>query len=198
MAESLGNSEKAVLIALLLTDGEITTPDLKRRHGVDLPKKTREKLDAAGLIESHTEKPPYRYRITQRGREKCETLFASGEWPTRPTALLAVVWELFGSVIAYLRWHDARLVDVVLESAIRSTYQELSKKPQDWVRLAKLRPALDGASRDDVDRVLLAMSRTGLVHLSPDSNRKALTEADRAAAIRIGSEPKHLVAIEES
>ena len=33
-----------------------------------------------------------------------------------------------------------------LESLIRAAYQELANGPQDWVRLAKLRPKLDGAS----------------------------------------------------
>ena len=42
------------------------------------------------------------------------------------------------------------------------------------------------------------MSGTGLVHLAQSTNTKALTAADHAAAIRIGSEDKHLVAIEES
>jgi hypothetical protein len=198
MAESLGNPEKAVLIALLLTDGEISTPDLKRRHGVELRKETREKLNKAGLITSHTAKPPHLHQITKDGRAECDRVLTSGEPPTRPNALLAVVWELLGSVTAYLRWHDAQLADVVLESTIRAAYEELSEKPHDWVRLVKLRAKLDGVGKDDVDRVLLAMSRTGLVHLSPDSNRKALTDADRDAAIEIGSEPKHLVLIEES
>ncbi len=198
MAESMGNPEKAVLIALLLTDGEISTPELKQRHGVVLTKESREKLNAAGLIDSRTKKTPHHHRITQEGRDRCAEVLAFDKRPTRPTALLSTTWELFGSVIDYLGWHDARLADVVLESMIRGAYRKLSQRPQEFVRLATLRPQLDGFGRDDVDRVLLAMSRTGLVHLASDSNRKALTEEDREAAIQIGSEAKHLVAIEAS
>jgi hypothetical protein len=49
-----------------------------------------------------------------------------------------------------------------------------------------------------VDEVLLRMMKTGTVHLAPDSNRKMLTEADHEAAVRIGGENNHLIAIEES
>lgn len=196
MAESLGNPEKAALIALLLTDGEISTPELKQRHGVVLTKPTREKLNAAGLIDSRTKKTPHQHQITQKGRDRCAEVFAFDTRPTRPTALLSTSWELLGSVVDYLGWHDARLGDVVLESMIRAAYDRLAQRPQADVRLARLRPELEGFSKDDVDRVLLAMSRTGLTHLSPDSNRKALTEADHEAAIQIGTEAKHLVVIE--
>ncbi|NUT47295.1 MAG: hypothetical protein HOV94_08275 [Saccharothrix sp.] len=81
---------------------------------------------------------------------------------------------------------------------IRKAYEALSVKAQDWVRLAKLRPRLSGADKAEIDEVLLDMVRTGTVHLAPDSNRKVLTEADHAAAIRIAGEDNHLVAIEES
>jgi hypothetical protein len=198
MAESLGNPEKAALIALLLTDGEISTPELKQRHGLVLTKETREKLNKAGLIDSRTKKTPHRHRITQNGRDRCAEALAFGTRPTRPTALLATGWELLASVVDYLGWHDARLADVVLESRIRAAYDKLADRQGEFTRLVGLRAELDGFGRDDVDRVLLAMSRTGLVHLASDSNRKAHTDEDREAAIQIGTEPKHLVAIESA
>ncbi len=198
MAESLGNPEKAALIALLLTDGEISTPELNQRHAVLMTKPMREKLSAAGLIDSQTKKAPYQYWITQKGRDRCAEVLAFGTRPTRPNSLLATAWELFGSVVDYLDWHDARLADVVLESRIRAAYDKLTDRPGEFTRLVGLRAELDGFGRDDVDRVLLAMSRTGLVHLASDSNRKAHTDEDREAAIQIGTEAKHLVAIESA
>lgn len=83
-----------------------------------------------------------------------------------------------------------------LESGIRDAYEELSSKPQDWVRLADLRETLGNPDKAEMDAILLAMMRTGRVHLAPDSNRKGLTDADHAAAYRIGKEDKHLIAIE--
>lgn len=83
-----------------------------------------------------------------------------------------------------------------VESQILAAYDTLAAgRKQEFVQLSKLRAMIPG-DRAEVDRVLQAMTRTGLVHLASDSNRKAHTDADRAAAIQIGSEPKHLVVIE--
>lgn len=84
-----------------------------------------------------------------------------------------------------------------LEDRIRQAYLKLGDGFQDWVRLARLRSELGDANREEVDRVLLDMVKTGLVHLVASANRKVLTEEDNAAAIRIGDEDKHLIAIEE-
>ncbi|WP_216210597.1 hypothetical protein [Amycolatopsis aidingensis] len=83
-----------------------------------------------------------------------------------------------------------------LESRLLDAYTELASKPQDWIRLARLREALGNPDKAEMDQILLAMTRTGLAHLAPDSNRKTLTDADHAASVRIGSEHKHLIAIE--
>ena len=74
-----------------------------------------------------------------------------------------------------------------LESRIRAAYAKLPASPQDWVRLAELRPLLNGADKDEVDQ-RAAGDEPGPASstLAPDSNRKALTDADRAAAVRIG------------
>lgn len=61
-----------------------------------------------------------------------------------------------------------------------------------------LRPLLDGAPASEVDAVLKELSRQGRLHLAPESNRKALTDADHEAAIRVGGEDNHLLSIEVS
>lgn len=198
MAGSLGSPERTVLIALLLVDGEVTTPELKQRQGVELRKETREKLNRAGLISSRTEKVPHRHRITDEGVSRCEEMLAAGTRPPQATASLAVCYALLGPFASYFQFRGISLVDVLREKQIRGVYQELSVKPQDWVRLAKLRPELNGTDKKEIDRVLVEMTKTELVHLAPSSNRKALTEADHEAAVLIGNENKHLVAIEES
>lgn len=211
MAESLGNPEKAALFALMLAGEEVSTPELKKRHGIQLRKDTRVRLNEAELIVSRTEKSPHMHKITPDGVARCEDVLITMERPPGGSALLGVIFELLTPVVRYFRRHGIPLADVIhqvdvestdvvddLETMIRKAYEELSVKPQDWVRLAKLRPKLDGAGKDEVDRVLLGMAKTGEVHLAPDSNRKVLTDADHAAAIRIGSENKHLMAIEAS
>jgi hypothetical protein len=202
MPETFGTHETATLLVLTLENRELPNPELTSDYGIKLGKPAREKLNGAGLLKSRREGRRYVHRITEAGVDWCERELAGIEPPTRPGPLVRVVFEVVRRLVGHLRQNSVRLVDVIrpadLESLIRGAYRELSVKPQDWVRLAKLRPRLDGADQDEVDRVLLAMTRTGLVHLAPSSNRKGLTDADRDAALSIGGEAKHLVAIEES
>ncbi|WP_157530399.1 hypothetical protein [Microtetraspora niveoalba] len=82
------------------------------------------------------------------------------------------------------------------EMAIRAAYAKLAGKPGDWVRLTELRPLLGDVSRSEVDATLKRMSSTPGVTFSPESNQKALTAADREAAVIIGNQSKHLLQIE--
>ncbi|MFC7614475.1 hypothetical protein ACFQV2_14045 [Actinokineospora soli] len=113
-----------------------------------------------------------------------------------------MAFDVLHAVVAHVRKLGVRVADIFhpadLETLVRAVYLDLSVKPQDWVRLAKLRPRLDGAPREEVDDVLLKMVKEGVAHLAPDSNRKVLTDADHAAAIRVAGEDNHLLAIEES
>jgi Mn-dependent DtxR family transcriptional regulator len=81
------------------------------------------------------------------------------------------------------------------EQAILTVYQALARRSGAWIRLADLRARLSG-DHDEITATLIKMTRTGYVHLAPDSNRRGLTDADHDAAIRIGREDKHLLAIE--
>lgn len=84
-----------------------------------------------------------------------------------------------------------------IQDEIVAAYYDLSHKPQDWVRLAVLRPMLSSDPADQ-DATLIAMVRTGYVHLAPDSNRKVLTDDDHDAALWVGGEANHLLAIEDA
>lgn len=194
MPEKYGSHETAALFVLTLANRELPNVELTKDYKIKLGQPARKKLNDQGLLVS-TEGRRIVHRITEKGIAWCEQQLADIEPPKNAGPLVRVVFEM-------VRRSNLRLADLVppadLESLIRAAYRDLSVKPQDWVRLAKLRPRLDGADRDEVDKVLLAMIRTGLVHLAPDSNRKALTDADRDAAIRIGGQDKHLLAIEES
>jgi hypothetical protein len=78
---------------------------------------------------------------------------------------------------------------------IRDAYAKLATGPRAWVSLTALRPLLS-ANRTDVDDALRAMLRDPDVAIVPESNQKMLTAFDRAAAVRIGSQDKHLIMIE--
>ncbi|NUS53516.1 MAG: hypothetical protein HOV66_01445 [Streptomycetaceae bacterium] len=202
MAERYGNPERAALLRLMVEGRKIPNPELKNVYGIELTRAARTKLNKDGLLVTVKEGRRLVHEITPDGETWCEKALADLESPPRSSGLARVGLEWLRYFARYARKHKIRLRDVIsgepLEDLIRAAYSELSDEPQDWVRLAKLRPKLNGAGKDEVDKVLLEMTRTGLVHLAQSTNSKALTDADHAAAIRIGSEDKHLVAIEES
>jgi len=81
-----------------------------------------------------------------------------------------------------------------LAARIRKAYQNLAAGPGSLVRLADLRPLLGGA-RPEVDRVLVELGRMPDVSIVPESDQKSLADRDRAAAVVIGNQHKHLIAI---
>ncbi|MGC4856988.1 hypothetical protein ACLQ24_27350 [Micromonospora sp. DT4] len=85
-----------------------------------------------------------------------------------------------------------------IEDRVRRAYLRLAETPGALVSLARLRGSLRDLARDDLDRALRAMDRRREVHLEPDPNRKALTQAVRDAAVAIGGEDKHLITIDHS
>ena len=202
MPEKFGNDERAALIVLMLENRDVPNVELDRELKVRLGKDGRERLNDIGLLQSWKEKNRIWHRITDEGISWCMDDLAAGEPPAKSGPLSRAH---FAVLKLFIRYHQRRntLAEVIrsggdLESVIRAAYLELSVKPQDWVRLAKLRPKLNGADKAEVDAVLLEMVKTGTVHLAPDSNRKVLTDADHAAAVRVAGEDNHLVAIEES
>lgn len=72
--------------------------------------------------------------------------------------------------------------------------RELQREPKGWVGIIDLRKRL-GGTRAEQDATLKQLSRMGKIHIVPDDNRKVLTQEDHDAAIRIGGEPNHVVAL---
>ncbi|KQU36410.1 MULTISPECIES: hypothetical protein [unclassified Rhodococcus (in: high G+C Gram-positive bacteria)] len=84
-----------------------------------------------------------------------------------------------------------------VEQRIRSTYADLAREPGAWVRLSRLRPALSDISRTDLDEALARLRRAPDASLIPEENQKTLTDEDRAAAVDVGNQQNHLLAIEQ-
>ena len=51
-------------------------------------------------------------------------------------------------------------------------------------------------TKRELDDALTQMHRTPGVSLIPEENQKTLTDEDHAAAVEIGNQAKHLIAIE--
>jgi hypothetical protein len=86
-----------------------------------------------------------------------------------------------------------------------------SNPNNEWLGLVDLRPQLVDIPRAQQDEAFRNLSAHGLatldahdrrVHarviLAPESDRKTLTEADHEAAIRIGGDDNHLIAIQNT
>ncbi|WP_326957503.1 hypothetical protein [Amycolatopsis sp. NBC_01286] len=206
MAEKFGNPERAALFVLLLNGGEMKNPDLKNVHGIELSPAARGRLNKAELLLTQTESRPFVHRITPAGIDWCEHALADIETPPRSGGLAKAGFELLRRYVRHARAQGISLSVVIgdlgdpvdLETLIREAYWQLASRPQEFVRLAELRLKLNGSDRAEVDRTLLAMNRSEQAHLSPDSDRRNLTDDDHAAAIPIGREDNHLFAIEGS
>ena len=85
-----------------------------------------------------------------------------------------------------------------LASRLRGVYWSLAPKPEAWIGLADLRGPLADVPGDELDEALRQLARADDVTLAPESNKKSLTDADKAAAVRIGRQDNHLIAIERA
>jgi hypothetical protein len=83
-----------------------------------------------------------------------------------------------------------------IESAIRKAYSGLAEHNGDWVGLAPLRARLGAFDRTDVDEALRGLAMQHGVHVIPVANLKSLTQEDREAALWLGGEDNHAIAIE--
>jgi hypothetical protein len=72
----------------------------------------------------------------------------------------------------------------------------LVARPGGWLGLVKLRAELSDVPRADLDAALVRLYQAPGVSLVPEENQKTLTTADRAAAVEIGLQDKHLIAIQ--
>lgn len=80
------------------------------------------------------------------------------------------------------------------EQRIRQTAAALANSAG-WASLALLRAMLADIPRNELDATLRAMSRSQSANLVPGANQKTLTDADHAAALRIGMDLCHYIAI---
>ncbi|MER6667670.1 hypothetical protein ABT256_24200 [Amycolatopsis japonica] len=206
MTDRLGQKQTAAMLALMVVAREVSNPELREIVGFALDGEERRQLNGLDLVASEKRGRPYFHELTERGWAWCEEELSQEEAPRPRSSLGSALYVVLGGLGRHLRREKLRLADLFMpevdltveeiESRIRIAYRKLSRSPRDWVALVELRPMLGEASAVDVDAVLKELSRSGQAHLVPESNRKALTAADHAAAIRIGGEDNHLISIE--
>jgi hypothetical protein len=84
--------------------------------------------------------------------------------------------------------------DTITRGRIAGAYLDLAGDAGEFVSIRALRENLPGT---DLDAALIGLYCAGEVNLVPQENQMALAPADRAAAIRVGGEDKHLMSWED-
>jgi hypothetical protein len=200
-------SEGAILLVLMAEAREVLNTELIELYGLDVRKGPREKLKDLKYIASRKSGRTNALLLTDEGWLKVHedldfTLRGAGALGSALTALHATLrsrvlaragcanlGELFSST-------DLRApAKQELRSRIISAYDALADEPKAWVNLRRLRPFFADMSRDDLDEALRRLVEEEGVNVAPEPNRRLLTEADTAAALRVGGQENHLLAI---
>ncbi len=200
----LTGTERAVLLVLMAQSKPVPNPDLVAL-GPKLDKAGRDKLNELGLIESDRSSGRFVHELTDRGWHLCREMLSAGA-PPKSTGPAKTLYTMLAALDRYLTHADLSLADVfgsrndvqtaTVEDRIRGTYATLTPRPGGWVGLAHLRAELADAPRAEIDAALHTLYRTPGVSLIREENQKALTTVDRDAAVTIGGQDKHLIAIE--
>jgi hypothetical protein len=213
MNDRLGTQHITALFALMGVAREISNNELQELAGFKIDGQLRRTLNERHLVTSTRQgNKPYIHELTDAGWKRCEAEL-SGARPEGSGRLGGAFYMVLDGLSRFLQRENKILAhvfqpenaaaaqtpaDPVTDNKIATLYRQLADKQGDWVRLAELRPLLNGTTRTDVDTVLKNMSKAGHAHLAPDPDRKSLTPEDREAAIRIGGEDNHLLVVERS
>nr|WP_296069882.1 hypothetical protein [uncultured Actinoplanes sp.] len=189
-----------MLITLLIKAGGPVPNTFLTKYHIGLRPKYREDLRKRGLIE--VEEKPLVLELTEKGwGEAIKEL--GGEVPDGFGSVGGALYTALGflrelldtldvppSDLFALRVGKANHTPADFGASIRKAYGEVARSGE-YVSLAKVREAL----RSDIDSTLVRMNREDDVNLIPNSQQGDLTEDDRAAAVTIGNQDRHLIAI---
>lgn len=216
--QSLTARERAVLFVLMAEATEVSNPELRERVGYVLDGAPRRRLNEFKLVESRKVGRPFVHELTDDGWAWCRAAIAE------PIALDTdingrTLHAVLAGVQRFLDRSNQKLSDVFqpgppaasltnpapaavepidVDARIRAAYGQLSPGPGAGVSLARLRKHLEDVVHTDLDAALRRLNRTPGVTITADPDQRTLTAEDKAAALHIGGEDKHLLMIESS
>jgi hypothetical protein len=203
--------QRAVLFALLGEARPVANPELEALIGVRLDGAERRDLNRRRLVESTKAGRAFAHELSDAGWRWCRQQLsaAPGE---RAGSLERAHYQVFGLFARHLDAAGLTLADIArpahapapdqadaaddLPAGIETAYRGLAPAPGQFVSLRELRLRLPGRPRPELDAALAALYAAQRVNLIPQSDQRALSDADRAAAVRVGGEDKHLISIE--
>ncbi|MFG1802615.1 hypothetical protein ACGFI4_20965 [Micromonospora carbonacea] len=212
--DDLTASESAILVVLMAEAREVLNTELRERYNLDVRKPQRDKLTRLHYVASRKSGSTYALQLDDKGwvRMQSDLDFALRGASALGAALTALQANLRDRVLS--RSGCATLAELFAVTDVRasastaavdpagalaarvvSAYRALADAPGAWVSLRRLRPFFADVPREDLDESLRRLSRAEGVALAPESNQKTLTGADLAAALRLGGQDNHLLAI---
>ncbi|GAB3056232.1 hypothetical protein [Micromonospora schwarzwaldensis] len=208
--DELTASESAILVVLMAEAREVLNTELRDRYQLDVRKPQRDKLTRLHYIASRRSGSTYALQLDDKGwvRMQTDLDFTLRGASALGAALAALQTNLRERVLA--RSGCATLAELFaltdvrapaagpagsMEARVVSAYRALADEPGAWVSLRRLRPFFADVPREHLDESLRRLSRSDGVTIAPESNQKTLTEADIAAALRLGGQENHLLAI---
>lgn len=203
--------ERSALLALMTFTETAANPEIRERYGFTIDKPVRESLIEAGYLTATRPKgQTWVHELRDEGWARCRTELTA-PLPDRAPKAYRILYGILSCLDQYLTASTLTLADLFnpldkpaaedltgaepADDGLQSAYARLAARPGAWVGLARLREALPALPRADFDEALLGLALLPHVELIPEVNQKALTEADRAAAIHVGGEDKHLLQI---
>jgi hypothetical protein len=212
--------QRAVLFALLGEARQVANPELEQLIGVRLDGAERRDLNDRRLVESTRAGRAFAHELSDAGWRWCAKELATAP-AGRVSSLERAHYRVFAVFARYLDAAGLSLADIVrpeaeaeaeaeagaaeagagaaeadLTACIEAGYRSLAASSGEFVSLRELRLRLPDRPRTDVDAALAALFTAQRINLIPQSNQRALSDADREAALPIGGECKHLISIE--
>lgn len=207
MPDDLTPTDYAYLIILKIEGREISNTDLSKRYDVRLISPDYEKLNGLGYVVSQTARRPYKHVLTKEGEKFLDgpLTVVRSEPEAKESKRAAKERPLWAALVALHNDHlrptaaatekGADTPEQSLGDRIRAAYATLADGPGDWVSLSKVRPLLGDAPKADVDKAFRQLLDEPDVRIEPEPNRHRIDRAEREAAVRIGGENRHKLAI---
>lgn len=210
--DDLTPSESAILIVLMAEAREILNTELKERYRIDVYKNYRDKLNRLRLVASRKSGNTWAHQLDDRGwvRVQSDLNFDSPRARALGGALAALQVNLrervltrgdYRSFSELFSQADIRVsssapnAEAILLLRIRNAYAALASEPGAWVSMTRLRRFFGDVPVSELDEALRKLHREPDVNIAPESNQKMLTAADVEAALHVGGQDKHLLAI---
>lgn len=205
MPSELAQDQLDKLIALMSFGGAASNNELKQRYQFSLTGAKRTALVNDGYISSSREnsRESFRHELTEKGQELCRDALHAGP---DPDANLGhrIYQGMLEQLAAQLAANGLDIFDqaptpsesdAASKEGLSAAYFSLASEAGAWVSLVDLRAALESVERESLDMLIHELHVAGDITLLPEENRRSITPDDRAAAIRIGSEDRHLISI---